>query len=79
MFVLVIFLIIAAAAMGVSAIVGATRVALDKNKKALVASEKQVDANERVFRRIANGSGNPELEAQIALDEITNYHSKEIV
>jgi hypothetical protein len=33
---------------------------------------KQLAANEKVLRVIANGAGNPELEAQIALDARTH-------
>lgn len=65
---------------GVWALVQWGRGRVDSNRKALVASEAEredlervLNKAERVLRRIANGSGNPELEAQIGLDEINNY------
>lgn len=61
-----------------ASIFNVARVLLDNNRKARVESVKALNKAERTLRSIANGAGNPVLEAQIALDEITTYHEKEI-
>lgn len=77
-YVLVTILVIVA---GTAAIVGVVewgRTVRGADRKALVASERTLAKAERTLRSIANGAGNPVLEAQIGLDEINNYHEKEI-
>lgn len=52
---------------------------LDKNRTARVESDRTLRKAESALRAIANGtSGNPVLEAQIALDEITTHFEKEL-
>ena len=52
---------------------------LDRTRAHAVASDKALSDAERSLRAIANGAGVPQLEAQIALDELNNnYHSKEL-
>ncbi len=58
--------------------VSLARVSLDRNRKRAVESERALGKAERSLRSIANGAGNPVLEAQIALDEITAHHEKEL-
>ena len=90
-YVLTSIILIGAAVLGITALVnwGRTRVngeikrlkaALDTEHKARVESDRALDKAERTIRHIANGAGNPVLEAQISLDEITQYHElKEIL
>ena len=40
--------------------------------------QRQLNKAEHTLRTIANGCGAPELEAQIALDEITKFYEKEL-
>jgi hypothetical protein len=69
-------LIIVAVVFGVVGIVNALVNARTKGAKT---ARQQVAVAERTLRSIANGSGNPVLEAQIALDEISNlYETKEL-
>lgn len=69
-----------AAYFGTVALVGWTRQALDSNRKARVESDRQLQIAENALRRIANATGeaNVSLEAEIALDQITSYHEKEL-
>jgi len=53
-----------------------TYLALERSRR--VESDRALNKTEHVLRRIANGAGNPVLEAQIALDEISAYHEKEL-
>jgi hypothetical protein len=84
MTVVVALFVFASIVWGVVGLVQWGRGRVDSNRKALVASQAETrraesalgDA-EKVFRRIANGAGSPELEAQIALDMITKYHEGE--
>lgn len=64
--------------LGITALVNWGRSNLDETKKALLESERTLAKSERALRSIANGAGNPVLEAQIALDEINIYHEKEL-
>lgn len=60
------------------AILGKTKDRLDTNRTRRVDSERALNDAESALRRIANGSADPVLEAQIALDGITTYHEKEL-
>lgn len=53
---------------------------LDANRKARVVSDRALGKAERALRTIANSSHDEAsvLEAQIALDEISTHHEKEI-
>lgn len=71
-------LVLGVAAVVVMALVNSSKNRLDGNRKARVESERALGKAERALRSIANGAGNPVLEAQIALDEINLYHEKEL-
>ena len=51
---------------------------LAASRKEVLDSERSLHSAERTLRAIANGSGNPVLEAQIALDNLNSYHEKEL-
>lgn len=53
-----------------------TAKALDNERAARVGSDRALGKAERALRAVANGAGNPVLEAQIALDEITAYREQ---
>lgn len=72
------FLIVSVVILAGMGIISGTRIILDKNRKALVVSERALNKAERALRTIANGAGAPNLEAQIALDEITALTVKEL-
>jgi hypothetical protein len=67
-------------AWGIVSAVNWGRTRLDKNRLRVGDLRKQLTDAERTLRHIANGqSGNPELEASIALDEIERfYENKEL-
>lgn len=71
-------LVVGVIAIALGAVIGWYRARIDKNAKALLESERALGRTERALRNIANGSETPILEAQIALDEISNYHDKEL-
>lgn len=73
-------LIIGGIVWGIVSVVNWARTRLDNNRVSVQDLRKQLSSTEKTLRHIANGqSGNPALEASIALDEIERFHeTKEI-
>lgn len=73
-------LILVGVVYGVVSVVSWSRTRLDNNRVSVRDLRKQLSDTEKTLRHIANGqSGNPALEASIALDEIERFHeTKEI-
>ena len=70
-------LVLAALVLGTATVVGSFQVNRDAKIKSLTAErnaeEKKVQIAERGLRQIANGiSGNPVIDAQVTLDDISN-------
>ncbi len=72
-YLLILLALCAVVVYGGPAAIGWSRSMLDGNRKRRVESDRALNKAENALRSIANGAGNPALEAQIALDDITKH------